>query len=239
MIAVLRYSFLALVVAALAACSTMGNRRSTAQAPYQNQSGLASKATSVLQQQMTQPPQKRIPRELVADAKCIAVFPSVVQAGFIIGGHRGKGLVSCRQSSGGWSHAAPAVYTLSGGSLGLQAGVQKSSVILLFETRDSVSTLLQDKFKLGAGAGITAGPIGFDTHLASGPPAPVLSYVTSKKGLYAGVNLNGSWMSFDHAANTDLYGQEADKRSLLLGSHTVPSGMESFNRSLQSFAPNH
>lgn len=234
--AILRYFVAALAVAALAGCSTMGSR-STTENSSQAQAELASQAASLLQRQQTRSPDKRIPHELIANARCIGVFPSIIKAGFIVGGEHGNGLVSCRQSSGGWSQAAPAVYSISGGSIGLQAGAKKSSVILLFQTRDSVDTLMQNSFDLGAGAGVTAGPVGLNTHL-SGAPAPILAYVTSAKGLFAGVNLNGNRMSFDQSANVQLYGTNASPHSLLLSSHSVPSSMQTFSYALQSFAPN-
>jgi|SRR5699024_3225330 len=237
--AILRYFVAALAVFALAGCSSMGSHRNTqTSSQTQAQSELAAQAASLLQRQQSRSPANRIPHELIANARCIGVFPSIVKAGFIVGGQHGKGLVSCRQESGGWSQAAPVVYSISSGSIGLQAGAQKSSVILLFQTRDSVDTLLQNSFNLGAQAGITTGPVGLNTHLASGAPAPILAYVTSKKGLFAGVDLSGNRMSFDQSANSQLYGADANQQSLLLSSHSVPQSMQTFSRALQSFAPN-
>src|SRR5690625_2068490 len=134
MFSMFRYIVLILAAMGLAACSTMGMGGGTAQNTTQPQAELASEAASLLQQQMSQPPQKRIPTDLIANARCIGVFPSIIKAGLIIGGHRGKGLISCRQDSGGFGKAAPVIYAITGGSVGLQAGVQQSSVILLFET---------------------------------------------------------------------------------------------------------
>ncbi|HET7315563.1 lipid-binding SYLF domain-containing protein [Salinisphaera sp.] len=235
MSAVLRNFLAASAVAVLAGCTTMGGHGG-AQSPTQAQADLASNSASLLQQQMSRPPQKRIPRELIASAKCIGVFPSIIQAGFIVGGHHGTGLISCRQSSSGWSQAAPAVYTISGGSIGLQAGAQKSSVILLFQTESAVNSLLSNKIKLGTQIGVTAGPLGFNANVAT-KPSPIVAYITSKKGLFAGVNLNGNRLSYNQDSNAEVYGPSTDQSSLLLSSHPIPPVMEPFSQALQNFTP--
>lgn len=230
-----RYLFAALATVVLAGCTTFG-AGSGGTPPSHSQADLASRTASVLQRQMTFPASDRIPQELVANARCIAVFPSVIQAGFIVGGRRGQGLVSCRQQSGGWGHAAPAVYTLTGASVGLQAGVEKSSVVLLFMTRDSATTLLEKQIKLGAEVGVVAGPVGFNLDV-TGAPAPVLSYVSSKFGLFAGVNLNGTQLSFSENANGAIYGLGVGPREVLFTPTSVPPTLDTFVQTLQEFAP--
>lgn len=185
---------------------------------------------------MSFPPNDRVPQDLVADARCIAVFPSVVQAGFIVGGRRGKGLVTCRQPSGGWANAAPAVYTLTGASVGLPAGVQKSSVILLLMTRQSAQALLEGGVDLGAGLAVTAGPVGFNADVNQAP-SPVLAYVTNKRGIFAGVNLSGTQLSFSESANARLYMDSAGAQQILFGSVSVPSTVMPFVQTLQEYAP--
>lgn len=225
---------LALVSSALliAGCSTMGGSRGD----VTKQADLAADAQNVLQQQMMQSNEKRIPNQLVADARCIAVFPSVIQGSLIVGGHHGQGLVTCRQQSGGFKSANPAVFSLSGGSVGLQAGGRKSSLILLFMTRQSVDQLLQSKIKLGSQIGVTAGPSGYN-HAITRVPAPVVAYAVSQNGLYAGVDLSGSKMSFNESANTNLYGSSATPRSVLLGGTQPAGAMTSFRHTLQQFMP--
>src|SRR5699024_2221695 len=148
MITVSRYVVTVLAMALLAGCSSMGGF-GTAEDSTESQAELALDAASVLRLQQSRPPEKRIPKEVIVNTKCIAVFPSIVKAGFIIGGRRGKGLISCRNGSGGWSQRAPAIYALTGGSIGFQAGIQQSSLILLFQTQESINTLMQNEFELG------------------------------------------------------------------------------------------
>ena len=229
---------LASSVLAVAGCSSMGGMggSNASEGSTAQQAALASKAQTVLQQQMSQPNAKRIPNQLIADARCIGVFPSVVKAGFIVGGQHGKGLVACRQQAGGFNTANPAVFSLSSGSIGLQAGAQKTSIVLLFETQQSVDALLQSGVKLGSQIGVTAGPSGYN-HAITQPPAPVVAYVMSQKGLYAGIDLSGTKLSFDSAANTDLYGGSATARGVLLGRMPSAGVLTSFTQTLQQFAP--
>jgi lipid-binding SYLF domain-containing protein len=231
-----RYLAVLFAAAALAGCaSTGGTHHGQNQTSYP-ESSLARHATRVLQKQMERQSNKRIPRQLVANAKCIGVFPDVVKAGLIVGGHHGTGLVSCRQGSGGWSHAAPAVYSLSGGSIGLQAGAQKANLILLFETRDSVNALMQSHIKFGSDIAVTAGPKGFNKNTTNSN-SPVVAYVTSQKGLFAGVDLGGSKLSYKQDANQKVYQQSASQPSdVLQKAHQIPASMRLFNRALQKFA---
>ncbi|MCI0353124.1 MAG: lipid-binding SYLF domain-containing protein, partial [Acidobacteriales bacterium] len=91
-------------------------------------------------------PDKGIPQELLENAECVAVFPSVLKAGFILGGRGGRGVASCRTASG-WS--AQAYFTLGGGSFGLQIGFQSTDFVMLFMNKDGLNSLLSDEFTLG------------------------------------------------------------------------------------------
>lgn len=218
----------------LVGCTTTGERENNG-IPYEQQS-LATEAANVLQKQAQQPENNRIPSALINGAKCIAVFPSVKQAAFIIGGQHGDGVISCRKSGvQGWSDAAPAFYSLSGGSIGLQAGVKSTSLILLFLTQDSVNKILRGNFKFGADLGIVAGPVGYNANIESAP-APVVSYQTSG-GVFAGVSINGSKMSFDEQANQNVYGDQiSEPRTVLFEIDRIPASVDSFNRELEQFA---
>ena len=88
--------------------------------------------------QIMDTPDKGIPKELLEKAECVAVFPSVLKAGFIVGGRGGRGVASCRTITG-WS--APAYFTLGGASFGLQIGVSVTDVILVFTNDDGLKGL--------------------------------------------------------------------------------------------------
>src|SRR3984957_11689844 len=73
-------------------------------------------------------PDKGIPEELLDAAKCVAVIPSMIKIGFVFGGRHGRGIAVCRTRSG-WS--APAPFSVTGGSWGLQIGGEAIDVVML------------------------------------------------------------------------------------------------------------
>ena len=147
-------------------------------------------------------PARSIPAALLADAQGIAIIPGVLKAGFVIGGKAGHGVVFSRTADGTWG--GPAFVTIGGASLGLQAGVQSTDVVLVFKTRRSLERVVQGKGKLtlGADVAIAAGPIGREA--AAGTDvrlrAEIFSYSRSR-GLFAGVSFDGAAIVYDYDAN--------------------------------------
>lgn len=228
----LRLAAAAAAVALVAGCATTSQKNNYTE-KLQEQAALAGRAATVLQQQMLQPSQRRIPKDLVDKARCIAVFPKVTQAGFIIGGQRGRGLISCRQRSGDFTNAAPAVYTLSAASIGLQAGAAQRAVVLLFTTQQSVRAVLDSLVKLGSQVSVSAGPTGYDQSVDTA--APIVAYGIARKGLYAGLNLGGGKVAFDTDSNTAIYGPNPDPRQILLQTPKVPQSMQTYANAVESF----
>jgi len=154
--------------------------------------------------QLLRIPEKSIPPSLLARAYAIAVIPDVVKVGFGIGARRGKGILVVRQDNNSWSN--PAFVKLTGGSVGWQAGVQSTDVILVFKTRKGVTDIENGKLTLGADASIAAGPVGRQTGIATDIQfeAEVVSYSRSR-GLFAGVALDGSGLTMDRKANAAFY----------------------------------
>jgi lipid-binding SYLF domain-containing protein len=103
-------------------------------------------------------PSKQIPQAMLANAHGIAIVPNVVKGGFVVGVRYGKGLVVVRDGTGAWR--PPMFITLTGGSLGWQAGIQATDLILVFKTQKSVQGLMSGKFTIGADASAAAGPVG-------------------------------------------------------------------------------
>jgi SH3 domain-containing YSC84-like protein 1 len=165
-------------------------------------------ASAVLKEIMDIPAQ-RIPVSLLKDAEGIAIVPNVIKGGFVIGGRRGNGVVLVRDDKGSWH--APSFITLTGGSIGFQAGIQSTDVILVFKTRKSVDGLLQGKFTLGGDAAVAAGPVGREAAAATDGRlrAEIYSYSRSR-GLFAGVSLDGSMLQIDAAADANYYGAAAN-----------------------------
>jgi SH3 domain-containing YSC84-like protein 1 len=172
---------------------------------------------------------KQVPSSLLDKSKCIAVIPDVTKAGLGIGGKHGNGVVSCRTSSG-WS--APAFISLSGGSVGFQAGVAKQDVILLMNDQGA-QQLRSGKWDMGAEA-IAAGPSG-GAEATDSWKAPVLSY-TRSSGAYAGANLAGSKLGADEDEIHNQYGKDTTFTQVLDGQVKPASSAQPFMSALNQVA---
>lgn len=194
----------------------------------------ATKSAKVLNEIMAAP-DKGIPSDLLAKAECVAVFPNVVKAGFIIGGHGGRGAASCRTPSG-WS--APAYFEIKGGSVGLQAGGQATDFVLLFMNESGLRSLLSDKFELGGEGSVAAGPVGRTTSATTDAKldAQILSYSRSK-GLFGGVSLKGSTIVPDKSDMEGTYGKGVTAQTVLTASKTrAPSEVQIFPNTLTQYS---
>ncbi len=150
-------------------------------------------------------PSKQIPQSMLANAYGLAIVPNVVKGGFVVGVRYGKGLVVVRDGTGAWR--PPMFITLTGGSLGWQAGIQATDLILVFKTEKSVQGLMSGKFTIGADASAAAGPVGRQASAATDAQlkSEILSYSRSR-GLFAGVALDGTALQVDTVANQVYYG---------------------------------
>lgn len=160
-------------------------------------------ATRVLDEIMSVPA-KQIPESLLADACGIAIIPNVVKGGFVVGIRHGRGVVMVRDDASNWH--PPIFVSLTGGSVGWQAGIQATDVVLVFRTRKSINGLMTGRMTIGVDAAAAAGPIGRQAAAATDSrlAAEILSYSRSR-GLFAGVSIDGSMMQLDHAAGTAYY----------------------------------
>lgn len=156
---------------------------------------------------------RAIPEAILGKAEGIAIFPSTLRAGFIVGGLRGRGILSVR-GEGGWS--SPAFLTLTGGSFGLQIGGQAADVILVINDRRGLENLVRNQFTLGADAAAAAGPVGRDAKAATDLQlrAQILSY-SRARGLFAGVTINGSTIRQDVDANERFYGRRLETKQIV------------------------
>lgn len=177
---------------------------------------------------------KAIPRELLARAEAIAVFPSVLKVAFGLGGRGGQGLIS-RRTATGWS--APAFFNLGGASIGPQIGINKTDYIMLFMNDDGVKGLLQDKFELGADAAIAAGPVGRTATVGTNATldSPILSYSRSR-GAFIGVALKGAVITADDDLNRSLYIKTAKDILLRDAKVDIPPSVQIFPQTLSSFS---
>jgi lipid-binding SYLF domain-containing protein len=149
---------------------------------------------------------KSVPRAILEKAVGVAVFPSLLKGGFVVGGQRGRGVLSARDAKTGlWS--PPAFLTITGGSIGAQIGGQAIDLILVINNRRGLEQLVQNQFKIGADASVAAGPVGRDASASTDIQmrAQILSY-SRTRGLFAGITLNGSTIRQDRDANERFYG---------------------------------
>jgi lipid-binding SYLF domain-containing protein len=186
----------------------------------------AEAAATVLNEIMSAP-DNGIPVEILNSAKCVAVVPSLVKGGFVVGASHGRGMATCRLDNGGWT--APAPLTMTGGSIGFQIGLQGVDLVMMIMNDRGLQALLTNKFKLGADASAAAGPVG--RHVEGSTDwklkAEVLTY-SRARGLFAGVTVNGSSITQDEDATRELYGRFISFKTILTGAVDSPRGGEPF-----------
>ena len=164
------------------------------------------------------------PEQIWSKAKCIVVIPSLKKAGFIVGAESGEGVMSCRQGN---TWAPPVFMELTKGSLGLQAGVQSTELVLVIMNESGVEKLLKNQVTLGGDASIAAGPIGRSASAATDAQmsAEMLSY-SRAKGLFAGVNLSGGTLAADDSKNARAYGSNVSIRDIVMATTRVQVPVE-------------
>jgi lipid-binding SYLF domain-containing protein len=179
-------------------------------------------------------PDNGIPSEVLGSAECVAVVPSLLKAGFIVGAHYGRGVASCRTPKG-WS--APAFFTVEGGSFGLQIGGQAVDLVMLIMNQNGMKNLLSSQFKLGADASVAAGPVG--RHAAADTDwkmrAEVLSY-SRARGIFAGLELNGAVIKQDKDSTREFYGHMVPFDTSLHGTIDAPKTAYPFLDTLAKWA---
>jgi lipid-binding SYLF domain-containing protein len=181
-------------------------------------------------------PDKGIPEEILGSAKCLAVVPSLLKGGFIVGAAYGKGVASCKTDKG-WS--APAFFRVEGGSFGLQIGGQAVDYIMVIMNDQGMQNLLASKFKLGADASVAAGPVGRHAEGSTDWKlrAQVLTYSRSR-GAFAGITLNGASIRQDQDDTRAFYGRMVPFKTLLTGNFTpTPADAAPWTAALNKYAP--
>jgi lipid-binding SYLF domain-containing protein len=180
-------------------------------------------------------PEKAIPQSVFDSAECVAVFPSTIKGGFILGAQKGDGVVSCRTARG-WS--APVFLDMTGGSIGPQIGVQSTDFVLLFMNRSGADHLLKNEFTVGAEASVAAGPVGREAGASTDWKlnAEILSYSRSK-GLFAGAALNGVKISTDNSDMKHVYGASYNAKDILLENKVeAPAAVRTFPEALSRYS---
>ena len=183
------------------------------------------KAGAVLHEIMAAP-DNGIPDEVLQHAKCIAVVPHLLKGGFVFGAENGRGVATCRTSHG-WS--APAFFAITGGSFGLQIGVEGIDLVMVIQGDKGMDRLIGSKFEIGGDASAAAGPVG--RHASADTDwklnTEILTY-SRARGIFAGITLNGAAIRRDDDSTEAIYGAEIPTRRLLRGDVPAPPSAEPF-----------
>jgi len=190
-----------------------------AESPVEATNARLAHAGAVLNEVMSAP-DKGIPEEVLDHAKCIAVVPHMIKGGLVFGAQGGRGVATCRTASG-WS--APAFFAITGGSWGLQIGVEGVDLVMVLQGDAGMNKLLSSKFEVGADASAAAGPVG--RHASADTDwklnTEILTY-SRAKGAFAGITLNGSSIRRDDDSTQAFYGRDASTGSILHGEVATP-----------------
>lgn len=213
----------------LAGALTLASGNLWADSGHQDSIERLQTSTDVLQSIMSAP-DKGIPAEVMAGAKCIVVIPALVKGGFVFGGEHGRGIASCRTREG-WS--APAFISVGGGSWGLQIGVEGVDLVMVVMNKQGLQDLLSSKFKISGSASAAAGPVG--RHASAGTDwkmnTEFLTYSRSH-GVFAGITLNGAVFQQDEDSTRAIYGHNRSFRSILSGKVAAPKSTRAFMRAI-------
>lgn len=193
---------------------------------------------SIVLEEIMSAADRSVPRTIMENAAGIAVFPSLIKGGIVVGAQRGRGVLSVRdKKSGGWS--SPAFLTITGGSIGAQIGAQATDLVLVINNQRGLEQLVKNQFKIGADAAATAGPVGRDAGASTDIQlrAQILSY-SRARGLFAGVTLNGSTIRQDRDANERFYGMGYRTGQIVFdGLGGSPEPVTRWKETLAKYAP--
>jgi len=171
-------------------------------------------------------PDSGIPEEVLEHAKCIAVVPHMLKGGFVFGAENGRGVATCRTETG-WS--APAFFTITGGSWGLQIGVEGVDLVMIVQGDAGMARLIGSKFQIGGDASAAAGPVG--RHASADTDwklnTEILTY-SRARGAFAGLTLTGAEIRRDDDSTEAIYGADVPTRKILRGEVPVPPSAQSF-----------
>jgi lipid-binding SYLF domain-containing protein len=190
-------------------------------------------AAKLVLEQIMAAQDRSIPMNIIQQATCVAVVPGLIKGAFVFGGQYGQGVVTCRTGHG-WS--APVFIRMAGGSFGFQIGGQSTDLVLVAVNDRGMQDLLKSKFKIGGDAAAAAGPVGRNGQAATDwrMNAELLTYSRSK-GLFAGVDLDGTSVS-QNKEDTELYfGAPHDFDAVLKGSVAVPEGAVPFVKTVARY----
>ena len=156
-------------------------------------------------------------QENLNQAKAVLIFPQVLKGGFIWGGSGGTGVLVVRDGKTcDWSQ--PAFYTIGSVTFGLQIGGESTEVVMIAMTQKAVDSLLTSSFKLGGDTSVAVGPVGGGVKANADVPNVMADFISfaKSKGLYAGMNLEGSVVGVRDSLNQAYYGKDVRPVDILV-----------------------
>ena len=189
-------------------------------------------------QEIMKTPEKGIPQDLLDKAVCVAIVPSYKKVAFGFGASGGKGSLICRRNGDGpWG--GPSMFTMGGGSFGLQIGGSATDIVLIVMSARGAEKLMGNKTQLGADASVAGGPVGRTSQAATDLQmhAEILTY-SRARGLFAGISLQGAFMKTDGEANERLYGRKLEPKEICLaGAGGIPAPARELHAELTKLSP--
>lgn len=175
-----------------------------------------------------------IPHQLMEQSEGIVIIPKLINAGFGIGGKRGRGVAMVKLADGKWSD--PVFVTLTGGSFGLQIGVQSVDLILVFHHKGVLTKVKNGDFTIGGDISAAAGPVGRSSTASTDYKlqAEVYSYSRSR-GLFAGITINGSNLAIDKTANANFYGDKISSQDIFASDKNNTDGVKVLKDAIDAF----
>jgi lipid-binding SYLF domain-containing protein len=177
-----------------------------------------------------------LPTNVLNQAYCVLVFPSVKKVAIGVGGSYGRGALVCRkgaQMNESWG--APVMFSLDQSSLGVQLGSTATDFVLVLMNEKIADQIMNGKTDLGSSAAAAAGPMGAEASSYHGG-SDVLTYSRSK-GLFGGVSLTGGKLEEDKSANKSLYGKEISAKEIVSGAVPVVPAAQPLVNALDAASP--
>ena len=200
-----------------------------AAADKQDAEGLVYKARGTLDEFMRNKDFSWL-RGHLSQAKGVVIYPQVLKAGFIFGGSGGTGVLLVNDK-GEWSQ--PAFYNVGSVSFGLQAGGETAEIVMLLWTQKAVDALMTTKAKLGGDTSVAMGPMGGG--VKGDVTADFVSFAKSK-GLYAGMNLEGSVVDVREGYNKAYYGKEVTPIQIIVEKKAANKQSEELRKALSGYS---
>jgi SH3 domain-containing YSC84-like protein 1 len=203
---------------AMVAATAIGFTATSAMAQNEQQV-LVNQADTTLTNFLRDPEMKWL-QQNIGRAKAVMIAPEVVKAGFIVGGSGGRALVVAKA---GDKWVGPSFYTMATASVGFQAGVSASEVVTLVMTDKGLNSLLAANFKMGGDASVAAGPVGAG---AKSDVAADLITFSRAKGVYAGLNLDGTLVNLSDEWNKAYFGKPVLPPDILIKANVHNKGAD-------------